>query len=94
MVRRALGDGEWAESTWRRETDRGSWSLPVAASGGWRDEHRFSAEVLVVETAHRFTVEVRRDDAGRTEADLRWGDLPLNGSDPWDSAARRGPGGP
>ena len=86
-----LGDGSWAEATWHRDTEDGTWSLPVAASGGWRDEHRFCAEVLVVETAHRFTVEVRRDDAGRAEADLRWSDVPLNGSDPWDSAARRGP---
>ncbi|KQT92016.1 hypothetical protein ASG49_08505 [Marmoricola sp. Leaf446] len=90
----ALGDGRWAESTWRREAG-GGWSLPVAASGGWVEADRFVAEVLVVETAHRFGVEVRTDAAGSPEARLRWREVPLNGPDPWHSAARgpldRGP---
>lgn len=84
----ALGDGSWAESTWRRSGADGDWSLPVAASGGWVDDRTFTATVLVVETAHRFTVEVRRDEAGDASAQLRWREVPLNGPDPWHSAAR------
>ena len=84
----ALGDGSWAESTWRRSGADGDWSLPVAASGGWVDDRTFTATVLVVETAHRFTVEVRRDEVGDASAQLRWREVPLNGPDPWHSAAR------
>ena len=83
----AIGDDTWAETTWHRDVDGEAWSLPVAASGGWVDDDTFSAVVLVVETAHRFVVEVRR--AGdRASATLRWREVPLNGPDPWHSAAR------
>lgn len=86
----ALGDGDWAGSTWRRALGEGpaTATLPLAASGGWVDDRRLLAEVLVVETAHRFTVELRRDPDGTAEVTLRWRWVPLNGPDPWDSAAR------
>lgn len=77
-----VGAGEWAAST----LTSGGYDLPVVASGGWRDGDTFVADVVVIETPHRFEVLGRRSTG---EARLRWRLMPLNGPDPLDLAARR-----
>lgn len=77
-----VGAGEWAAST----LTSGGFELPVVASGGWRDADTFVADVVVIETPHRFRVEGRRSTG---EVLLRWRLMPLNGSDPLDLAVHR-----
>ncbi|MEO6997287.1 MAG: serine hydrolase domain-containing protein [Terracoccus sp.] len=77
-----VGAGEWAAST----LTSGEHELPVVARGGWRDADTFVADVIVIETPHRFQVEGRRSTG---EVLLRWRFLPLNGPDPLDLAVRR-----
>ncbi|WP_083283147.1 serine hydrolase [Humibacillus sp. DSM 29435] len=77
-----VGSGEWAASTLRSD----GYELPVVASGGWRDADTFVADVIVIETPHRFHVEGRRSTG---EVGLRWRLMPLNGPDPLDLAVRR-----
>lgn len=76
-----VGAGEWAESL----LTGGGWRLPVVASGGWSDPDVFVADVLVIETPHRFRVEARRSTG---EVLLHWRFVPLNGPDPLDLAVR------
>lgn len=74
-----VGTGEWAESTLTAD----GLALPVVASGGWTDPDTFVAEVIVIESPHRFRVEGRRSTG---KVSLRWRLLPLNGADPLDLA--------
>jgi CubicO group peptidase (beta-lactamase class C family) len=75
------GDGEWRESS----MTAGGWRLPVVASGGWVEPERFVAEVRLIETPHRFTVDAT---VGR-DAALRWNLVPLMGPDPMWCSVRR-----
>jgi CubicO group peptidase (beta-lactamase class C family) len=59
--------------------------LPVVASGGWVEEDTFRAEVIVIETPHRFRVEARLRGG---DADLTWRMVPLTGHDPLWLATR------
>ena len=77
-----VGHGEWAAST----LTSGGYELPVVASGGWRDDDTFVAEVIVIETPHRFQIEGRRSSG---EVHLQWRLLPLSGPDPLGLAVRR-----
>lgn len=72
-----VGERDWVESrlTW----PAAGLSLPVLARGGWVDADLFEADVLVIETPHRFRVRVERQAATVT---LRWRYTPLNGSHP------------
>lgn len=82
VMRVRVGQGEWAAST----LTSGGYALPVVASGGWLDADTFVADVIVIETPHRFQVEGRRSTG---EVRLRWRLMPLNGPDPLDLAVRR-----
>jgi hypothetical protein len=83
--------GEWL----RVPVGRGAWRegemvaagaiLPVVSSGGWVDEDTFRAEVIAVETPHRFRIEARLRSA---DADLTWRMVPLTGRDPLWLATR------
>ncbi len=77
----AVGDGEWRESS----MTAGGWRLPVVASGGWVEPERFVAEVRLIETPHRFTVNATVGG----EAELRWNLVPLMGPDPMWCSVRR-----
>lgn len=79
-----VGDGEWLESSLTADGQ----DLPVVASGGWVEEDLFRAEVLVIETPHRFSVEARLRSG---DADLLWHREPLNARDPLWLAVRRAP---
>ena len=78
--------GEWLRRA-RRARDCGArarWSpgerrLPVVSSGGWVDEDTFRAEVIAIESPHRFRVEARLRSS---DADLTWRMVPLTGSRP------------
>jgi hypothetical protein len=74
-VRVPVGHGVWRES----EMVAGGATLPVVASGGWVDEDTFRAEVIAIETPHRFRIEARLRSA---DADLTWRMVPLTGYDP------------
>ena len=76
--------GAWVES----ELVGAGATLPVVASGGWVDEDTFRAEVLVIETPHRFRVEARMRSG---DADLTWRMVPLTGYDPLWLATRWSP---
>lgn len=76
-----VGEGEWLESAVEADGQR----LPVVASGGWTQEDVFEAEVLVIETPHRFRVEARLRSG---DADLLWREEPLTGRDPLWLAVR------
>jgi CubicO group peptidase (beta-lactamase class C family) len=88
-------DGEWlylpvAVGQWRESELVGAGgTLPVVASGGWVDEDTYQAEVIVIETPHRFRVEARMRGA---DADLVWRMVPLTGYDPLWLATRWGSG--
>jgi CubicO group peptidase (beta-lactamase class C family) len=82
-----VGEGEWLESVVVAD----GLQLPLAASGGWVDEDLFRAEVLVIETPHRFRVEARLRSG---DADLVWAVEPLMGRDPLWLAVRRSPTNP
>ena len=77
-----VGSREWAAST----LTSGGYELPVVASGGWRDTDTFVADIVVIETPHRFEVVGHRSSG---DVALRWRHLPLNGPDPLDLAVRR-----
>lgn len=79
-----VGDGAWRETT----LVSGARTLPVAASGGWVGAGHYRAAVLLAETPHRFTVDLRRTADGWA-ADLQWRLVPLQGADPWRTAVRR-----
>ena len=79
----AVGVGQWLES----ELVGAGATLPVVASGGWVDEDTYRAEVIVIETPHRFRVEARLRGA---DADLVWRMVPLTGYDPLWLATRWG----
>ena len=76
-----VGEGEWLDSVVEAEGQ----SLPVVASGGWTQEDLFEAEVLVIETAHRFRVEARLRSG---DADLVWREEPFTARDPLWLAVR------
>ena len=76
-----VGDGEWVESVLEAADLR----LPVMSSGGWVTGGEFVAEVLVIETPHRFRVDAR---LAVGEATLTWRTRPLSGSDPFSLAVR------
>ena len=76
-----VGHGEWLES----DLELADLRLPVVASGGWVTGDEFVAEVLVIETPHRFRVQARLR-AG--EATLTWRQRPLPGPDPFSLAVR------
>ncbi|MDV3222001.1 serine hydrolase domain-containing protein [Intrasporangium sp.] len=80
----AVGQGDWLESVLEVESRR----LPVVARGGWQDGDRFQADVLVIESPHRFRVEGRRSSG---EVTLTWRACPLTGPDPLDLAVRTMP---
>ena len=80
-----VGDGQWLDSTISAD----GLLLPVVASGGWVQEDVFAAEVLVVETPHRFRVEARLRSG---DADLVWCEAPLMARDPLWLAVRRAAG--
>jgi hypothetical protein len=63
----------------------GGATLPVVSSGGWVDEDTFRAEVIAIETPHRFGVEARLRGG---DADLTWRMVPLTGHDPLWLATR------
>ena len=69
----AVTDGEWLVSEPR---DARGDAVPVAASGGWLDEHTFLAEVIFLETPHRLDVVCSLP--ART-ADATWRVRPLDG---------------
>jgi CubicO group peptidase (beta-lactamase class C family) len=73
--------GSWAESA----LVGGGATLPVVASGGWVEEDVFRAEVIAIETPHRFRVEARLRTG---DADLTWRMAPLTGLDPLRLATR------
>lgn len=80
-----IGDGRWAESA----LVAGGALLPLLASGGWLDDSTFHADVLVIETPHRFTIEASTETG---EAVLRWRQPPLMGPDPLQLAVRSAAG--
>ena len=80
-LRITVGTGEWRES----ELVGSGATLPVVASGGWVDEDTYRAEVIAIETPHRFRVEARLRGA---DADLVWRMVPLTGYDPLWLATR------
>jgi CubicO group peptidase (beta-lactamase class C family) len=83
--------GEWlrvpvASGAWVESALVGSGAtLPVVSSGGWVDEDVFRAEVIAIETPHRFRVEARLRGG---DADLTWRMVPLTGADPLWLATR------
>jgi len=80
-LRLPVGRGLWREG----EMVAAGATLPVVSSGGWVDEDTFRAEVIAIETPHRFRVEARlRGD----DADLTWRMVPLTGYDPLWLATR------
>ncbi|GAA5026494.1 hypothetical protein GCM10023258_20300 [Terrabacter aeriphilus] len=80
-IRLPVGSGAWREG----ELVAAGATLPVVASGGWVDAETFRAEVIVIESPHRFRVEAR---LGAGEADLTWRLVPLTGRDPLWLATR------
>jgi CubicO group peptidase (beta-lactamase class C family) len=79
-----VGEGEWLASSLTADGRE----LPVMASGGWLEDDLFRAEVLVIETPHRFRVEARLRSG---DADLTWNETPLNARDPLWLAVRSAP---
>ena len=49
-----VGAGTWAVST---PVDTHGQGIPVAASGGWLDDHTLRAEIIFLETPHRMDIE-------------------------------------
>ena len=80
-LRVPVGRGLWREG----ELVAGGATLPVVSSGGWVDEDTFRAEVIAIETPHRFRIEARLRGA---DADLTWRMVPLTGYDPLWLATR------
>jgi len=67
-----VGTGDWAVSA--PADDHGD-TIPVAASGGWLDDHTLRAEIIFLETPHR--MDVTCSLAGR-RATASWRHPPLN----------------
>ena len=80
-LRVPVGRGLWREG----ELVAGGATLPVVSSGGWVDEDTFRAEVIAIESPHRFRIEARLRSS---DADLTWRMVPLTGSDPLWLATR------
>ncbi|GAA2033432.1 hypothetical protein GCM10009740_24830 [Terrabacter terrae] len=80
-LRVPVGRGAWREG----ELVAGGATVPVVASGGWVDEDVFRAEVIAIESPHRFRVEARLRSG---DADLTWRLVPLTGPDPLWLATR------
>jgi CubicO group peptidase (beta-lactamase class C family) len=80
-LRVPVGRGLWREG----EIVAGGATLPVVASGGWVDEDTFRAEVIAIESPHRFRIEARLRSS---DADLTWRMVPLTGYDPLWLATR------
>ena len=80
-LRVPVGRGAWLEG----ELVAGGATVPVVASGGWVDEDVFRAEVIAIESPHRFQVEARLRSG---DADLTWRLVPLTGPDPLWLATR------
>lgn len=83
-LRVPVASGAWVESAL---VGAGA-TVPVVSSGAWVDEDVFRAEVIAVETPHRFRVEARLRGG---DADLTWRMVPLTGSDPLWLATRWAP---
>lgn len=83
-LRIPVGRGAWREG----QLAAGGATLPVVASGGWVDEDVFRAEVIAIESPHRFLVEARVRSG---DADLLWRMVPLTGPDPLWLATRWAP---
>jgi CubicO group peptidase (beta-lactamase class C family) len=66
-----VGAGAWAVSD---HADRHGETIPVAASGGWLDDHTLRAEVIFLETPHR--MDITCSLAGRT-AEAVWRHPPI-----------------
>jgi hypothetical protein len=66
-----VGAGTWAVSA---PADSRGESIPVAASGGWLDDHTLRAEVIFLETPHR--MDITCSLRGRT-AEAAWRHVPL-----------------
>jgi CubicO group peptidase (beta-lactamase class C family) len=80
-LRVPVGRGVWREG----EMVAGGATLPVVASGGWVDDDTFRAEVIAIESPHRFRIEARLRSS---DADLTWRMVPLTGHDPLWLATR------
>ena len=66
-----VGTGNWTVST---PTDSRGDTIPVAASGGWLDDHTLRVEVIFLETPHR--LDIACSLSGRT-AEAVWRQPPL-----------------
>jgi len=66
-----VGTGNWTVST---PTDSRGETIPVAASGGWLDDHTLRVEVIFLETPHR--MDIACSLTGRT-AEAVWRQPPL-----------------
>jgi CubicO group peptidase (beta-lactamase class C family) len=66
-----VGAGTWAVSS---PVDSNGESIPVAASGGWLDDHTLRAEIIFLETPHRMDISCSL--RGRT-AEAAWRHPPL-----------------
>ena len=66
-----VGTGNWTVST---PTDSRGDTIPVAASGGWLDDHTLRVEVIFLETPHR--MDIACSLTGRT-AEAVWRQPPL-----------------
>ena len=62
--------------------------LPVQAAGGWHESGRYRAEVVLVETPHRFAVTA---DRATGVVELRWRMTPPTSGDPFESAVHPAP---
>jgi hypothetical protein len=69
-----VGAGAW---TVGNHADRSGETIPVAASGGWLDDHTLRAEVIFLETPHR--MDITCSLPGRT-AEVVWRHPPLTPS--------------
>jgi hypothetical protein len=67
-----VGAGTWAVTT---PVDSHGESIPVAASGGWLDDHTLRAEIIFLETPHRMDITCSLH--GRT-AEAAWRHAPLS----------------
>lgn len=73
-----IGRGRWIDGAWP-----GDPALPVAASGGWDPDGRFTVDVTFVETPHHLVLTI---DPGAGSFTAHWPEFPLHGTDPVDFA--------
>jgi hypothetical protein len=66
-----VGTGSWTVST---PTDSRGDAIPVAASGGWLDDHTLRVEVIFLETPHRMDIAC---SLPRRTAEAVWRQTPL-----------------